>query len=296
MKARSVYKNKRDDEIVTDIAAKYGFKAFIDVTEGRRNRVQKAKQGDWDFIRKLARINNYDASMFFDPVAKTWEVVFVKRRDEQDETAVLEYRPEETRTGSLLSVQFDFAVTDQTTNVEILYRDRKNRKLSSVFVSEEGTGESVKLKAAGPGDLEAKKGISLGSRLRIAAFGSVVETFTDRPFASVKEAKKFAEKFLKERDREFLKVTGKVVGFEILRVFSIVELRGVGNRLSGKYRLTNVRHVLTRGEPYVTEFEGHRVVDPELTRLPRRRAGSVTVDKEMVASAGTPTMFLEPSL
>lgn len=283
-KRKTYHKNSPDEHIVKKIAEKYGYATDADPTEVKkkavkgkggkvqhvfRTRVQTADTSDWAFLQKLADMNRFDLWVDWSPKKGQWVVNFKKREDAGDAGYLFTYNGED---GSLISAEPDFSISDQPTDVEVLYYDRKKRTVERTIITESKPGESVKLSGSrvGPGQLQAKKTLSQGARVRFTAFGQTIEAFTNRPFKSAKEATNFVQNWLKEREREFCIVQGKVVGIPSLRSRQIHQLAGLGARLDGFYRFTNVRHMQQPGSIYACEFTAHKVLSEEVAQRPVR--------------------------
>lgn len=79
----------------------------------------------------------------------------------------------------------------------------------------------------------------------------------DLPVFTVAEAKQRARALLLDRSKEIVTAHGKTVGLPALRAGTLVNIQGVGARLSGTYFVTKTTHTL--GESgYVTEFDCRR--------------------------------------
>jgi len=289
---KTFYRNMTDDAIVRKIAEKYGFGFDADIPDVKKKavksvkkdqpakksvtvtqhviptRVQGSEVSDWAFLKKLADINRFDLWVDCDRALNTWVIHFAKRQDTGAPGFLFVYNPDPDNPGTLLEAEPEFSITDQPTDVEVLVFDRKKRTIERTIITDEGKAEDVKLSGSrvSRGQMTAKKSIEVGARVRFTAFGQVHEAFADRPFRSKKEAKNFVENWLRERERDFMTMTGRVVGVPELRSRQIHEIRGLGKRIDGLYRLTNVKHRMVPGSAYVCEFSAHKVLSQEIAR------------------------------
>lgn len=283
-KRKTYYKNSPDEHIVKKIAEKYGYAVDADQTEVKkkavkgksgkvqhvfRTRAQAPEMTDWAFLQKLAAINRFDLWVSWSQRKQQWVVNFKKRKDAGSAGYKFTYNGED---GSLISAEPDFSIQDQPTDVEVLYYDRKKRSVERTIITESKTGEDVKLSGSrvGPGQLQAKKTLSPGARVRFTAFGQTIQAFTDRPFKSAKEATNFVQNWLRERESEFVVMQGKVVGVPSLRSRQIHQLAGLGARLDGFYRFSNVKHIQQPDQVYVCEFIASKVLSEEIAQRPTR--------------------------
>jgi len=296
-KQRHVYRSMTDDQVVKKVAAKYGFAVDCDTPEkglaaksgGKKKgvviekgvvqkeepakskrrtaatptRVQVADQTDWLFLQRLATINRFDLWVDYDLEAKRWVVHFKKRQDIGDPLMTFTYNGED---GSLLEAEPDFSVKEQSTSVEVLYFDRKTRTIELTSLEDQTKEEDVSFGTAMPGSFTAKKTTGVGARVRFTAFGQSLEAISNKPFRSRKDAEAFIADWLKEKERDLVVLKGKVVGMESLRPRQVHEFLGMNTRLDGVYRLTQVKHVMQPGSPYVVEFIAHKVLSEDISR------------------------------
>jgi phage protein D len=283
-KAKTFYKNRADEDIVRALSGKYGFASEVDPTEVVMKKIVTVSSGarkikhviptrphpvdvtDWAFLQKLAKINRFDLWVDYSFKKKKYVVHFKKRKDIDDAIFEFAYNGGDY---SLLSAEPDFSVKDQTTAVEVHFFDRQTKKLTTAVIEEENREEDVFFANAGPRQFYAKKSIVRGARVRFTAYGQTITAVADRAFKNKKEAARFAEYYLAERERELLVLQGVVVGEPTIRARQIHKITGLGSRIDGFYRLTNTRHIMRPGEIYIVEFTGHKVLDIRVTRKPK---------------------------
>lgn len=307
---RKVAWRKQPDEVtVKKIAAKYGYGADVDETEVKRRkkiakrtrtvshydatgapvfyasntytrvesvfptRVQPAQMSDWEFLRKLAKINRFDLWVAYSETLRKYVIHFKRRQDIGTPEYLFTYNG---RDGSLISAEPEFAIQEQPTDVEVLYFDKRRRKIERTVINDINAAEDVRLGSASPGNFHAQRTISKGARVRFSAFGQAIEAIADRPFRSKKDAETFVRNWLKERERDFLILRGRVVGLETLRPRQIHQLEGMGARLDGFYRLTQVRHEMLPGQQYQCAFTAYKVLSQEIARRARTTKVRVT--------------------
>lgn len=279
---KTAYRNLPDELIVKKIAEKYGYGAEFDKTEHKKHttttttssgatkkqsvfpsRVQPADLSDWDFLRRLAKINRFDLWVDYSQTQKRFVVNFKRRATAGSAEYLFSYNQ---RDGSLLEAEPEFAIQEQPTDVEVLFYDRRTRKIERTLISDTNKAENVSLRSAGVGRFQAQKEIAVGARVRFSAFGQVIEAFRDKPFRSKSEAETFVKQWLHERERDFLILKGKVLGIETLKPRQIHQFEGMSKRLDGFYRFTQTKHVMAPGTSYQVEFVGNKVLSQEITR------------------------------
>jgi len=316
-KRKVAWRGMPDEEIVRKIAAKYGYGADTDPTEVKRRskivkrtstverydesgapvfyassthkvvesifptRPQPADMTDWAFLRKLAKINRFDLWVEWSETKRKYIVNFKRRQDAGSPEYLFTYNG---RDGSLISAEPDFAIQDQTTDVEVFYFDKKRKKIERTVINDINPAEDLRLSTATVGNFEARKEISKGARVRFSAFGQSIEAIADRPFRNKKDAETFVRNWLKERERDFLTLRGKVVGLETLRPRQIHQFEGLSTRLGGFYRLTQVRHEMLPGQQYQCAFTAYKVLSQEVAR--RARTTKVRMTSAMLSNIG----------
>jgi phage protein D len=281
-KRKTAYSGLADEQIVKKVADKYGMIVEVDATITKQHtqlsrsatgavtkrtafpiRVQQSGVTDWQFLLRLAQINRFDLWVDYDMTKRQWVLHFKQRMDAGQADFQFNYNGKD---GSLISAEPSFTIQDQSTDVEILSHDRRNKRIERSVITEATPSENVNFASATQGNFQAKTEIGKGARVRFSAFGQVFEAFADKPFRSKAEAETFVKNWLKERERDLLILRGKTVGVETLRPRQIHEFVGMGVRLDGLYRLTQTRHIQVPGSLYATEIMGHKVLSQEIAR------------------------------
>lgn len=288
-KRRTSYQDLPDEQIVKKVAQKYGYGVDADSTitklhsrvssSGKKQtkfptRVQPSGMSDWEFLQKLASINRFDLWVDFDNTRNRYRVNFKRRADAGSADFVFSYNAAD---GSLISAEPDFSIHEEPTDVEVLYFDKTRRKFERTVISDLQKEEDVTLRSARQGRFTARKAITKGSRVRFAAFGQVIEAIADKPFRSRSDAETFVSQWLAEREREFLTLQATVIGIETLKPRQVHLFEGLGRRLDGFYRLTQVKHTLTPGQPYTCDLVAHKVLSQDVAVKKAAKAQTQTV-------------------
>lgn len=79
----------------------------------------------------------------------------------------------------------------------------------------------------------------------------------DLPVFTMADAKQHARALLLDRSKEIVTAHGKTIGLPALRAGTLVEIQGIGARLSGMYFVTKTTHTLGENG-YTTEFDCRR--------------------------------------
>jgi hypothetical protein len=91
----------------------------------------------------------------------------------------------------------------------------------------------------------------------------------DRPFRSKSEAETFVHHWLRERERDLLLLSGRVIGLNSIHPRQIHRIAGLGKRIDGLYRFTKVVHDQSPGKIYECEFVGYKLPDQAVPRRAR---------------------------
>lgn len=294
-KRKTFYTNTADEDIVKRIADKYGYVVDVDRTEAKKHvrvgsdgkkkavfktRVQASNVTDWDFLKRLADINRFDLWVDYSLSKKNFVVHFKKRQDIGTPEFLFTYNG---RDGSLMEAEPDFAITDQVTDVEVLLYDHKKKKIERSIISDLNPAENVKFTSAAQGRFKVSKAMGVGARVRFSAFGQTIEAFSDKPFKSKAEAETFVKNWIRERERDLIILSGRVVGIETLRPRQVHQIEGLGKRIDGLYRFTQVRHEMSPGKVYSCKFVANKILSEDISR---RKATTKVVNTASEQVAG----------
>lgn len=263
--APSRFPTMRDDQVITKLADHYKMAVDVDRTEGKKTRVRKKDTSPWEFILKLAKLNGFHAWVDWDDT-HGWTLHFRKIEIRPSKYYTLHWK--EKGAGEILEASVELEATKQATDVEVLAFDRNVRKVATVALSEDKELRTIsarsRLKGGNVFALEES-----GARVRFTAFGRTMEIISDRPFKSQKEAKKYAETWINEREADFIICTGTLIGIENIRERQIHKLVGLGKKYSGFYMFDQVTQNWQKGGVYETPFVAHRVM-PDAMKVKRK--------------------------
>lgn len=260
-KGRS-FKGFRDSQCMTIIAADHQMDySKVRKFPGISNRFQKVGQNDYEFLKEIADERNWDFYNRYDPYTKRFVLYFEPPTDRQKEVLTFEYFEGDKQPDStLLEFLPEIATPDQASEFKIISWDRKKKKkITTFFKPGDLAGDSIKLGGAtATGKMPKGKN---GSFFQVKAFGQTIDVVANKKYTNEEEAKLFIEGYLKRKLDNFITGKGKVIGLELLQSRQKHIFKGIGNVLNGKYYLTNVTHIMTRGDQYITEFSCRKVVE-----------------------------------
>lgn len=257
------YDGLRDSEIAARIFAHVGVGEFAIITTPDRGanavRLRKKGQTFWDFIKNLEKINGYVTEIRYDPTFGSDVVYFGPKRQGTDDRFVFHYGTGEPDS-TLLEFWPDMGLAETKTEIEVVYVDPRTRKTRKVKVeADPREAEKVRFKGA-PGARSARQELRNGPSVTVAVLGQQVKTIPDRQFTSPKDARRWAAAWWARKEQEFLFARGTVLGEPSLRKGQVHTFVLPDVRYSGDWRLTSVRHAMSGGSQYETEFTAAKVV------------------------------------
>ena len=221
-----------DADAMKQIAGDQGLTADVTVTGPTHKVIAQVNQSDLAFIR--ARAHALGAEVWVD--GKTLRVK--ARADRGQNTVTLAYRIDL----SAFSVLADLA--HQRTTVTVSGWDVKGKSA----ITHDATDSTV------GGELDGGKS---GASLLKTAFGERKETIAHAVPLTTDAAQRAAEAEFKLRARRFITAHGVASTTAAIKVGAKADVKGVGPLFSGKYYLTDVRHLFD-GNGLRSEFTGER--------------------------------------
>jgi phage protein D/phage baseplate assembly protein gpV len=217
-----------DGDIASRIAREAGFRANVDTTREVYEYVLQDNQTDWEFLWERAkrigfRVFVEGEELHFRSVPQTAEVPVLEWG-----VNLIEFRPK-------------LNSTQQVGEVIVRGWDRIQK-------------QEIVGRATRPQDTPEVGERSQGGEAAQRAFGVAgTEVIQDRPVATQAEADALAQSVCDELGQDFITAEGVCTGNPSVQAGAMVELRNVGNRFGGRYR---VSHALQRydAEGYSTEF------------------------------------------
>ena len=215
--------------------------------------VKKAGMTDYQFVKGIANLHGFEFHVVWNTILNTWDGNFRFPVSDQTETYDFVFGDGSAR---LLNFEPQWGLQNSPSAVKILYYDRETGTWEELI--EEGTKEGKSPKFTG-GNSITQPADSL-SKLRVAADGKSVEIVGTRQFYNAEDAKRYAENWFAKRIRNFITARGKVIGLPGLRPGDVHNILNIGTRMSGEWEFTNVRHVFTAQDGFVTNFAANKVI------------------------------------
>jgi phage protein D len=220
-----------DSEIVKKIAQECGLTVKVEKTKASYDHIFQDYQTDMEFIQDRARRVGYFAYV------ADGTLHFCSKPGNGDGTVSLEWGQ------NLVEFQSRYTTAEQVAEVDVHGWDPKEKK-------------AIIGKSKSPRGTPTVDGQSHGGDKANKAFSmtGVEEVLNNRPVRTQGEADVLAQAVLDERCHAFFHGEGTCRGNPAVRAGAEVELKGVGKRFSGRYRITRAVHRYDI-EGYTTQFE-----------------------------------------
>jgi len=217
-----------DSDIANSIARQVGLRANVDTTREVHEYVLQDNQTDWEFLWERAQRIGYRVFVEGD------ELHF-RSAPQSTEVPVLEW-------GANL--------------IEFNPRLNTSRQVGEVIVRgwDPVQKQEIVGRATRPQDTPEVGEREQGGETAQRAFGVAgTEVIEDRPVATQAEADALAQSICDERGQDFITAEGVCTGNPGVQAGAMIELRNVGNRFGGRYRVSHALHRYDT-EGYTTEF------------------------------------------
>jgi len=222
-----------DSDVMNRIAQDYGLQANINVSGPTYKVLAQVNQSDLAFVRDRAR--SIDAEVWMDD-----RNFYAKQRTSRNNgTVTLNYG------GELREVCVTADLAGQRTTVSVNGWDVAGK----ATLKHEATDQAIS---------NELNGDTSGLSILKSAFGERKESLVHTVPLNSNEAQTEAESVLKMTARRFVVAHGMAQANAKLRVGTYVDLQKLGPLFSGKYYLTQVKHVFDGTDGFRTEFTGER--------------------------------------
>jgi phage protein D len=223
-----VFVDTKDSDIVTKIAGEYGLSTDVDETVTLYPHVYQDNQNDFDFLHNIAQRNGF---FLFSDMGK----LCFKKKMPTSPVATLKWGID------LRGFHPRVTVAGQVNKVTVKGWDRATKK-PVIGTAESSTSHSTTGFGSSGADL-AKTKISDAERSEVRRFASTQA-----------DAEKMAQGILDGINAGSVEGDGVAFGNGKIRAGVLIEVKNVGTRFSGKYWITEARHVYNQREGYTTHF------------------------------------------
>jgi len=227
--------NMSDREIAQKIADENGLQLqCADPPNIKHEHVYQHNQSDLDFLVRLATRIGYEV--------KVEEKTLHFRRSKESRAKVTTLQWSEPGDTELSSLVLRLSTADQVSEVTVQGWNPKEKRQ---IVGRARTGDESTRMA----------GSHTAGEVATAAFGRAQRVVVDHPIATVEEAEALARAKFNELSLGFIVGEGLSLGNPDIRAGAVIELKGLGQLLSGLYYVVASNHTCGRDtHGYITEF------------------------------------------
>ena len=256
-----------DSDVVKKVAQAAGLTVVADTTSEQHNYVLQYNQTDWDFLRARAERTGYQLYV------AEGKLMF-KKGDTKTAGPVLTWGDNLWRFEPRLSTARQVKeATSQGWDVK-----KKEQIVGKISSSEAA----------------AKIGYGkTGGAASQTAFSPAGEVIVDRPVATQAEAKLMSQAQLDRSESQFVQAEGVCYGNPKVQAGYEIEVKGVGQRFSGKYVVTSATHRFMAGE-YETRFSITGREEYTLSKLVQGQASSQSTGRASGVVVGLVTNTKDP--
>lgn len=215
--ARPPFLHVRDSQIASQIAGEAGLRDEVQQTPAVHEYLQQTGS-DWRFLRQRARANGFDLrvdfdTLYFAPPAGSRQTHTLKRGV------------------NLLELRLRLSTATQP-GVHVVrgWDGKQKQPMVAKATPETFAGEVA--------------GDRLGAAVAAGVFGLARSLTMDSPIASQDEAERLAQAEFNQRARDFIRGEAVCPGIAEMKTGDLVELRGIGRRFAGRYRITRTTHII----------------------------------------------------
>jgi phage protein D len=229
-KETKTYVQETDSDIAKKIARDCGLKAQVDSTREVHDYVIQDNQTDMEFLQDRAQRIGYrlyveEDTLYFRPTPET-----------EPQIPVLEWGK------SLLDFRARMTTAQQVTEVTVRGWDPKTKK--EIIGRATAPQDTPQVGESRNGGQAARRAFNIDSK----------EIVVNRAPATQGDADAMAQSVCDEIGNSFIQAEGVSTGNPEVKAGAIVELKGIGQRFSGRYRITRSVHRYIKGG-YTTRFE-----------------------------------------
>jgi phage protein D/phage baseplate assembly protein gpV len=229
-KRTKAYIQETDSDIAKKIARECGLQSEVDSTREVHEYVCQDNQTDMEFLQDRAQRIGYrmyveDNKLYFRQAPET-----------EPQVPVLQWGV------TLLDFQARLTTAQQVTEVNVRSWDPKTKK--EIIGRATNPQDTPQVGEQRSGGNAAKRAFNIESK----------EIIVNRPVATQAEADALAQSICDEMGNAFIQAEGTCIGNPAVHAGAIVELKGIGQRFSGRYRITRAVHRYD-SSGYTTHFE-----------------------------------------
>jgi phage protein D len=224
---------QKDSDIASTLASEVGLTADTTDSQIVHDYVLQANQTDMEFLQERARRIQYELAI-------------------EDKT--LRFRPVQNDQGEVLSLTLEESLLEFSPRLSAL------GQVSEIQVRGWSPKEKKELvgKARAGDEVSVMGGSDTGAAIGERAFGGTPAWVIAGVVSSQAEADQLARAHFNQAILGFILGEGSCTGRTDLRPGTVIELKGIGSRFSGRYYISATSHCYTPSDAYQTHFVAWR--------------------------------------
>ena len=265
------FQGQRSSEIVSKLAGEAGLRASVDSTSERHDFFQQNNETDYEFVKRLASMHNYEAHvdglvLHFKEIPEgkgdVVELSYGKNATTRSVTRLHSFYPRVSSAQQASEVVVHSWDPTKKQNIEGKAKVEVKGAASSASAgakpaspASNGAASSSTWKSARPSGASGGTSIDKRHKEVASAFGDATLTIANAPVTSREGANELARSVASYLGGAFATAWGTCEGEPRIRAGTMVNISGLGPDYSGKYRVTAVTHTYGGPTGYTTTFE-----------------------------------------
>lgn len=277
-----IFENMSRSDVIKQIAREHGYNSpevlHIENTKTVRGQITQARLTDMQFISRLAHQEGMEWYVDFDGFH------FHKRNLAQRPLRVIEYTDSDHGVPKeVLSISIENDVVSKPGTVHVKSRDPQERRTIDTVASHETEQKRTALAS-----VQALPGTD--SNFLPPAFLKMAQSFIMPSSERTEDgAQRTAAAEFRRSQHTAVKMTIEMLGDPNLLAKSVVEVRGVGKRLSQRYYVTEVKHTIDSGYKCSVKLVSDGTGGHETTSELAKEASAIQVGPGINGRKGMPS-------
>jgi phage protein D len=254
--------------LIDILAEKYGMVADVDPELASIEVppfVQSKGTSDYKVLRSLANIYAADFRVDYEPSGSEffpgeWTIRFLKP-GKAAQNKVYTFRYAEGDDSTMLSCELEFGMPQTPSELQVWVFDRGAKDWVQVSEEETEEGDPQEFSPATfvPGAENTAPEIDSMTKFRLGVGGHAIEILT-RKFPDSAAAAAFLKRWFQQRKDHFVIARAGLPGLTDLRAGQTHRFEGLGNRYTGDYYFSTVRHRWDADAGYTVEVVANKVL------------------------------------
>jgi len=252
---------------------------------GDRTVTQKSGSTDWEFIKELADKHGFIVFVFFHIESRRWIGYWGPEKNVPQYRQYI-FRYNDGDWSTLGNVRPNVSAKGQATEIDLIFTDPVSRRENRLRVAMDNVNSYTSEFRGDGGPNSIPDPLGDGPEVTLAVHGQRIHVNANHRFTSAEDARIWLMAYWVKHAEDFALIDGNtIVGIPELRAREHHQFLGIGRRYSGKYFVTQARHMMSPNTMYTTEFTARRssTLQPgddntEALTVDQREIGTNTID------------------